>query len=54
MSENALKRYLAGELSKLLDEVGHISEFNYLLSLEVLEWMELQPNGNYHRCSWLE
>ena len=43
-SEDALVRYRAGELSRLLDEVGHISEFDFLLSLRVLDRMELQPN----------
>jgi len=43
--ENALLRYRATELSKLLNEVGHILEFDYLLSLKVLDRMELQPNG---------
>lgn len=43
-SEDALVRYRAGELSRLLDEVGRIDEFNFLLSLKVLDRMELQPN----------
>lgn len=33
------------ELFQLLDEVGRIPEFDYLLSLKVLDRMELQPNG---------
>lgn len=44
-SEDALVRYRAGELSRLLDEVGRIKEFDFLLSLKVLDRMELQPNG---------
>ena len=44
-NEDALVRYRAGELSRLLDEVGHISEFDFLLSLKVLDRIELQPNG---------
>lgn len=32
-------------LSRLLDEVGRISEFDYVFSLKVLDRMELQPNG---------
>ena len=43
-NEDALVRYRAGELSKLLDEVGHITEFDFLLSLKVLDRVELQPN----------
>jgi len=43
-SEDALMRYRAGELSRLLDEVGRIEEFDFLLSLKVLDRMELQPN----------
>jgi site-specific DNA recombinase len=43
-SEDALVRYRAEELSKLLDEVGHITEFDFPLSLKVLDRMELQPN----------
>ena len=42
-NEDALVRYCAGELSKLLDEVGRIEEFDFLLSLKVLDLMELQP-----------
>lgn len=45
LGENALVRYRASELSRLLDEVGRIAEFDYLLSLKVLDRMELQPNG---------
>jgi len=43
-SEDALVQYRAEELSKLLDEVGHIEEFDFLLSLQVFDRMELQPN----------
>jgi len=42
--EDALMRYRARELSRLLDEVGRIVEFDFLLSLKVLDRMELQPN----------
>lgn len=45
LSENALARYRASELFRLLDEVGRIQEFDYLLSLKVLDRMELLPNG---------
>ena len=38
-----LVRYQAGELSRLLDEVGRIDMFDFLLSLKVLNRMELQP-----------
>ena len=43
-SEDALMRYRANELSRLLDEVGRIEAFDFLLSLKVLDRMELQPN----------
>ncbi len=43
--EDALVRYRAAELSRLLDEVGHISQFDYLLLLKTLDHMELQPKG---------
>ena len=42
--EDALVRYRAGELYLLLDDVGRFAEFDYLLSLKVLDRMELQPN----------
>ena len=45
MNESALVRYRAGELFRLLDEVGRISEFDYVFSLKVLDHMELQPDG---------
>ena len=45
LSEDALVRYRSEELSRLIDEVGRIPEFDYLLSLKVLDRMELQPNG---------
>lgn len=37
-------RYRAVKLSRLLDEAGHIAEFDFLLSLKALDRMELQPN----------
>lgn len=43
-SEDAMVRYRAGELYRLLDEVGRIEVFDFLLSLKVLDRMELQPN----------
>jgi len=42
--EDALVQYRAEELSKLLYEIGHIEEFDFLLSLQVFARMELQPN----------
>lgn len=45
LNDNALMQYRAEELSRLLDEVGRISEFDYVFSLKVLDHMELQPNG---------
>ena len=44
IAEDPLVRYRAGALFQLLDEIGRIQEFDYLLSLKVLDRMELQPN----------
>jgi len=45
LNEDALIQYRAKELSRLLDEVGRIPEFDFVFSLKVLARMELQPNG---------
>jgi hypothetical protein len=43
--ESELTRYHASEMLRLLDEVGKIKEFDYMLSVKVLDYMELMP-GN--------
>lgn len=43
--ESVLTRYHASEMLRLLDEVGKISDFDYLLSIKTLDRMELQPEG---------
>lgn len=43
--ESELIRYHASEMIRLMDEVGKITEFDYLLSMKVLDRMELMP-GN--------
>lgn len=45
LNDDSLMRYRADEMSRLLDEVGRIPEFDFVLSLKVLDHMELQPNG---------
>ena len=45
LNDDALVRYRADEMSRLLDEVGRIPEFDFVFSLKVLDYMELQPNG---------
>lgn len=42
--EDTPVKYCAEELSRLLDAFGRIEEFDFLLSLKVLDQMELQPN----------
>ncbi len=43
--ESELTRYHAFEMLRLMDEVGKISEFDYLLSVKVLDHMELMPEN---------
>lgn len=43
--ESELNRYHASEIKRLLDNLGKITEFDYLLSMKVLDRMELMP-GN--------
>ena len=43
--ENELLCYRASEMFRLLDEKGKLEEFDYPLSLRVLDHMELQPEG---------
>lgn len=45
LNDDSLMRYRADEMSRLLDEVGRIPEFDFVFSLKVLDHMELQPNG---------
>lgn len=44
-AEDALIRYRAKEMLRLLDEVGKLPSFNYYFSLKVLDHMELMPDG---------
>ena len=49
-TDDTLLRYRAAELSRLLDEIGGIKEFNYALSLAVLEKIEVTPQGKLTVC----
>ncbi len=42
---DALIRYRAKEMLRLLDEVGKLAAFDYYFSLKVLDHMELTPDG---------
>ncbi len=42
---NALTRYRAKEMLRLVDEVGKLTAFDYYFSLKVLDHMELMPDG---------
>ena len=42
---DALIRYRAKEMLRLLDEVGKLATFDYYFSLKVLDHMELTPEG---------
>ena len=44
-AEDALIRYRAKEMLRLLDEVGKLAAFDYYFSLKVLDHMELMPDG---------
>ena len=43
--ESELTRYHASEMMRLLDDVGKITEFDYMLSMKTLDHVELQPEG---------
>lgn len=43
--ESELTRYHASEMMRLMDVVGKITEFDYLLSMKTLDRVELQPEG---------
>jgi hypothetical protein len=43
--ESELTRYHASEMLRLMDEVGKIAKFDYMLSVKVLDRMELMPEG---------
>ena len=43
--EDALIRYRAKEMLRLLDEMGKLAVFDYNFSLKVLDHMELMPDG---------
>ena len=43
--ESELTRYHASEMLRLMDEVGKITEFDYMLSVKVLDRMELMLEG---------
>lgn len=43
--ESELTRYHASEMLRLMDEVGKIAGFDYLLSVKVLDRMELMPEN---------
>lgn len=43
--ENELTRYHASEMLRLMDEVGKITEFEYMLSVKVLDRLELMPEN---------
>ena len=49
-TNNTLLRYRAAELSRLLDEVGTISNFDYYFSLTILEKIEVTPQGKLTVC----
>jgi len=42
---DALTRYRAKEMLRLMDEVGKLAAFDYSFSLKVLDHMELMPDG---------
>ncbi len=42
---DALTRYRAKEMLRLIDEVGKLASFDYYFSLKVLDHMELMPDG---------
>jgi hypothetical protein len=44
-NESELTRYHASEMLRLMDEVSKITEFNYMLSVKVLDRMELMPEN---------
>ncbi len=44
-ADDTLARYRAGEMLRLLDEVGKLTAFDYYFSLKVLDHMELMPDG---------
>ena len=44
-AEDALTRYRAKEMLRLLDEIGKLMAFDYYFSLKVLDHMELLPDG---------
>lgn len=44
-NESELTRYHASEMLRLMDEVGKIAEFDYMLSIKVLDRMELMPEN---------
>lgn len=43
--ESELTRYHASEMLRLMDEAGKMSEFDYMISVKVLERMELMPDN---------
>ena len=45
MDESELTRYHASEMLRLMDEVGKIMEFDYMLSMKTLDHVELNPDG---------
>jgi len=45
MDESELTRYYASVMLRLIDEVGKITEFDYMLSVKVLDRMELMPKN---------
>ena len=44
-AKDALTRYRAEEMLRLLDEVGKLAAFDYYFSLKALDHMELMPDG---------
>ncbi len=42
---DALTRYRAKEMLRLMDKVGKLVAFDYFFSLKVLDHMELMPDG---------
>ncbi len=49
-TDDILLRYRATELSRLLDEVGIVKEFDYGFSLAALEKIEVTPQGKLTVC----
>lgn len=49
-TDDILLRYRAAELNRLLDEVGRIKQFDYMLMLRVMESIEVTPQEKLSVC----